>query len=343
MEQSYYLKQGGTLRPFRLSSGTSTRGYSLPLQRVMADFGADESFYKASSKIKEHYGVIIPVSGERTVTLTHANKIRQQLKKEVAAKNKRAKKKELKARTGSTFVISETDGSMVPIVVTKKSGKHDGRKNKEVMYREARLTLAHSSNSVLPVFSVTFENIKTVGNHIRYCVDKAGCGGNSQIHAIGDGAPWISDQVGIQFGSQAKYLIDFYHVSEYLAAASHECARIEPIKWLHAQQQLLRCGKYETVLTNLSSYAHGHQDSATYKCHQYLKKRTHQLHYDEAIKNELPIGSGEIESAHRYIIQNRIKITGAWWLIDNAESMANLAVLRANNNWDEYWENGKVA
>lgn len=315
----------------------------MPLQRVMTDFGSDESFTKASHKIKEHYGVTIPVSGERTITLAHAKKIKQQLKKEVVAKNKRASKKWLKVRVGNSFIVSETDGSMAPIVVTKKSGSGDKRKNKKVIYREARLTLARSSESKTPVFSITFEDVKTVGKHIRYCIDKAGCGGNSQIHAIGDGAPWIADQVGVQFGSQAKYLIDFYHASEYLAAASHECAKIEPVKWLHAQQQLLKCGKYETVITNLSSYAHEHEDSATYKCYHYLKKRTHQLHYDEAIQNGLPIGSGEIESAHRYIIQNRIKITGAWWLEGNAESMANLAVHRANNNWDEYWEVQRVA
>jgi len=343
LEQSYYLQQGGTLRPFKLSSGTNTRGYSMPLQRAMTDFGADESFMKASRKIQEHYGVAIPISGERSVTLAHAKKIKQLLKKEVANKNKRASKKELKTRKGNNFIVSETDGSMAPIVITNTSASVDRRKNKKVVYREARLTLARSSKSNTPVFSVTFEDIKTVGKHMRYCIDKAGCGGNSQIHAIGDGAPWIADQIAIQFGSQAKYLIDFYHASEYLAAASHECARIEPIKWLHAQQQLLKCGKYETVLTNLSSYAHEHTESATSKCYHYLKKRTHQLHYDEAIQNELPIGSGEIESAHRYIIQNRIKITGAWWLEDNAESMANLSVHIANNKWDEYWGNLQVA
>lgn len=53
----------------------------------------------------------------------------------------------------------------------------------------------------------------------------------------------------------------------------------------------------------------------------------------------LPIGSGEIESGYRYIIQNMIKITGAWWLEDNAESMANLSAHRANKNWDQYWKN----
>jgi len=231
---------------------------------------------------------------------------------------------------------------MTPIVEPKKSGP-DRRKGKKVMYREVRLTLAHENGSNSPVFSATFDDIDTVGKHIRYCIDKAGCGSNSHIHAIGDGALWISDQVDKQFGAQASYLIDFYHASEYLAAAAHECAKDRPQKWLHAQQLLLKCGHYKTVLDNLKDYAMANEGSATEKGYNYLKKRTHQLHYDQAIKNDLPIGSGEIESAHRYIIQNRIKIAGAWWLIDNAESMVHLSVNRANNNWDNYWINAKAA
>lgn len=45
------------------------RGYSGPLQRAMTDFGADESFEKAVGKLKEHYGVDVPVSAVREVTL----------------------------------------------------------------------------------------------------------------------------------------------------------------------------------------------------------------------------------------------------------------------------------
>jgi hypothetical protein len=32
----------------------------------------------------------------------------------------------------------------------------------------------------------------------------------------------------------------------------------------------------------------------------------------------LPIGSGEIESAHRYVAQQRLKRPGAWWRVEAA-------------------------
>ncbi|MHB8167877.1 MAG: ISKra4-like element ISTvi1 family transposase, partial [Sulfuricella sp.] len=49
------------------------------------------------------------------------------------------------------------------------------------------------------------------------------------------------------------------------------------------------------------------------QCHRYLNHRVDQLDYQNALARELPIGSGEIESAHRHIVQRRLKLPGAWW------------------------------
>jgi hypothetical protein len=73
------------------------------------------------------------------------------------------------------------------------------------------------------------------------------------------------------------------------------------------------------------------------KCYNYLIKRLNQLDYKSAIEADLPIGSGEIESAHRSVIQKRLKIPGAYWTVENANSMLNLRTLRANGRWSEYW------
>jgi len=57
----------------------------------------------------------------------------------------------------------------------------------------------------------------------------------------------------------------------------------------------------------------------------------------------LPIGSGKIESAHRYLVQQRLKRPGAWWAPDNAEAMLALRVARANGRWSAYWQDLKQA
>ena len=64
---------------------------------------------------------------------------------------------------------------------------------------------------------------------------------------------------------------------------------------------------------------------------------TNFLDYQRALAAGLPIGSGAIESAHRYVIQSRLKRSGAWWTLDNLSHMLALRVLRANREWEDYW------
>ena len=71
---------------------------------------------------------------------------------------------------------------------------------------------------------------------------------------------------------------------------------------------------------------------------RYFENRPEQFKYQESLAANLPIGSGEVESAHRYIIQKRLKLPGAWWTIENIQAMLNLRVARANMCWDSYWK-----
>jgi hypothetical protein len=50
----------------------------------------------------------------------------------------------------------------------------------------------------------------------------------------------------------------------------------------------------------------------------------------------------QVESDHRYVIQKRLKIAGAWWKAETAEYMLNLRVLRFNNDWNDYWNNQRM-
>lgn len=70
---------------------------------------------------------------------------------------------------------------------------------------------------------------------------------------------------------------------------------------------------------------------------RYIHNRLEQLDYKGAMAAELPIGSGEIESAHRYVIQQRLKRSGSWWSVKNAGAMLALRVLRVNQDWHSYW------
>ena len=124
-------RRGPQVRPFCQRADIGQRGYSLPLQRALVDFGADESFLEATKKIGEHYGVEVPLSAARSHTLTHA--------KAIGAL-------EHKPAPAAKVVITSMDGSMVPIVESG-SGK-DQRKGKTLSWKQANLCCARSKDAV---------------------------------------------------------------------------------------------------------------------------------------------------------------------------------------------------
>ena len=250
-------------------------------------------------------------------------------------------------KAGYAQQVGEMDGSMIPIMNIDEQAE-DKRKNKTLQWKEARLSLAHEQGCVTPKFAVVFQGgVDEAGQSLLNCAILAGFGQQTHLHAVGDGAPWLASQVQDKFGRQGSYLVDFYHVCDYLAAASPHCANDEQNNWLETQKNALKNNEHEKVINNLKPYLESDNIDENHApvraCHRYLSNRTDQLDYKTAIEKGLPIGSGEIESAHRYVIQERLKLPGAWWKAANADSMLALRVVRANKQWGNYWEQAKAA
>ena len=191
------------------------------------------------------------------------------------------------------------DGGMVPIVAPSCEGK-DKRKGKTLSWREAKLSLAHAQGSRTPVYAGGIEGgAQEAGRRLLCCAVRAGYGANSRVHAVGDGAPWIVGQVEEQFGDQGRYLIDFYHVCEYLAAASEAIAPDPAARsaFLETQKDALKSGRLDAVLRALAGYCEppevDDEHAPVRTCHRYLSARANQLNYRQALAEGLPIGSGE--------------------------------------------------
>jgi hypothetical protein len=133
---------------------------------------------------------------------------------------------------------------------------------------------------------------------------------------------------------------------DYLAAASKSCAP-DHDAWFATQKRRMKHAQIDQVLAQLTIHQEPpgveDKDAPVRVCLRYLQNRPTQFDYRKALRAELPIGSGKIESAHRYLIQERLKISGAWWKIDNADKMLALRVCRANGNWDHYWTSIRTA
>lgn len=301
----------------------------MPLQRALADFGADESFAAAAGKVREHYGIEIPISGVRKQTLAHARAI--------GGVKHEPPKKPVKT------LITETDGCMLPIVTPNADSQADRRKGKQLSWREARLCLARSKDAVDCVYGATFGTPQVVGLVWQEIARAAGLGSHTDVHGLGDGAVWIVNLFEELFGAGedcgATFTIDFHHVSDYLAAAALAVAPERNRDWLHQQQDRLRENQADAVLAALAEHLEPleQKEAPVRSAHGYINERLQHLDYAGALANGLPISSGEVESGHRHVLQKRLKIAGAWWLERNAEAMLQLRSVRANQDWNKYW------
>lgn len=316
-------RRGVQLRPFCLDAGVRNRGYSQQLQRVMVDFGAEHSFAKAAQRIQEHYDIKVPVEAIRQHTLRHGRRIDQ-----IPAPSD----------DGAKILVAQMDGTMIPVVQPGKGA--DGRKDKQLFWREARLCLARSQDKAQAVYGSTLGTAETAGWVWREVALAAGLTQKSRVHGLGDGAPWIVDKFRDNFGQQGSYLLDFYHVSQYLAqAAPQVVAKGKERQWIRRQQARLLNNQSHKVLKSLQPHIEPPEieEAPVSAAYRYLTERHDCLDYASAQAQHLPIGSGEIESGHRHVIQKRLKVAGAWWKETNAHSMLNLRTARANHQWNLYW------
>lgn len=324
---------GALRRPFSERAGVRCRKYSRPLQRAITDFGVEESFARAAGRLQEHYGIKVPVSAIRDITEAHALAAAQFAVQHPPEKPHPAQQ-----------LIAELDGSMVPIVHIDPENApptSDRRKRRKVEWKEARLCVVQVQGHVDAHYGVSFGSTAEAGLALFRTAEQAGYGGRTSVHGLGDGAPWICEQFEQQFGANARYLLDLYHLCDYLSAAGQDLSS-QPALWLKNQKTLLQANRWPQVLGELSAHLEPEtvaDDQAPVRCaHRYLSNRTNQLDYAGAIAQELPIGSGMVESAHRHILQQRLKISGAWWSYENASAIAHLRVLRANQRWPAYWQ-----
>lgn len=306
------------------------RSYSLGLQRVLVDFGADESFKDAGWKVREHYGIEVSESATRRWSERHGAAMLEEQEDQ---------QPEL-GDVGAERIVGQMDGSLIPMVTTREAA--DRRKTRAVYWKEARLALAHEVGSVTPRYGATLGGVDEAGDRFAVCVAQAGGGKQTYLHCVSDGAVWIVEQVERRFGERADYLIDFYHVSQYLARAGEAIARERSTEWRRERQAELRESRAEMTLAALKPYVEevgsSNGESPVRNCYRYLNNRLEHLDYKRAVEQGLPIGSGEIESAHRHVIQKRLKIAGAWWSSGNAARILALRVNRANGDWKPYWQ-----
>ena len=70
----------------------------------------------------------------------------------------------------------------------------------------------------------------------------------------------------------------------------------------------------------------------------YLTRKAPYLDYATALTNGWQIATGIIEGAARFLVKDRMDITGARWSTPGAEAVLRLRAVIANGDFDQYWQ-----
>lgn len=310
--------------PLRELTGVFHLCVSKNLRRLTVDMASYCSFEQAVVRMKEHHGVDLNASLVRKITLQAGEAAAEILDAEV--------EKPISERSG--MLIMQMDGVMVPVTSSMKSS--DRRKTKTVQYQEMKVGIIRKPEAIESLSACSFEGADLLGKRLGKLLSELGGDASTKVHGLGDGALWIPEQGEQIAGCNYSHLIDFYHFAEYLYDAFEGDLRRD-LKVSRSKQEA-KAGQMSKVMRRLYRRAKEHPDHEGVKaCISYIKNRANQFKYAEAIAKELPIGSGEVESANRSLIQQRLKLPGCWWLRENASKIACLRVVRANNGWNKLW------
>ena len=145
-------------------------------------------------------------------------------------------------------------------------------------------------------------------------------------------------------GVELTIVLDIVHVLEYLwkaAYAFQPAGTTEAETWVENRFLSLLKGQTGPGLAySLRQMVKTHAldpkaAAPVERAAKYLIRNAAFLHYDRALADGLPIATGVIEGACRYLVQDRMGRTGARWSLAGAEAILRLRALRTSGDFDD--------
>jgi len=163
-----------------------------------------------------------------------------------------------------------------------------------------------------------------------------------QLAWISDGARGFWRLCDDIFAGHATAILDFYHAAGQLWQAAEAWFGYRPSaqSWFRAARHDLREGRVDDLITHLSSEANTvwldkDRRKVIRRVRDYLDRHRDHLRFPDFKAMGLPLGSGFVESACKWLIQQRFKGVGMRW---SEEGFNNLLLLRlawANDRFDQ--------
>ncbi len=121
---------------------------------------------------------------------------------------------------------------------------------------------------------------------------------------------------------------------------------LQRARWINKQAKRLLeedVGQVIDCLKQLPTSTNKKTELQKSKLINYYTKNKKRMSYRIFLKRGFLIGSGAIESAHRTVLQQRMKLSGQRWTKKGFQQMANIRATKKSGNWDRIINLTKIA
>lgn len=147
-----------------------------------------------------------------------------------------------------------------------------------------------------------------------------------------------------------RQLLDFFHVTEYLAKVAYAAYPGKTDKpkrtvWLDKRCKQLKhqSGIAEVLIKEMEALSHKTSLTKTVKADlqaalTYFRNHRHMMNYATHTQESLPIGSGVTEAACKTLVKQRLCGSGMRWKNQGAKVILSLrALIQSKGRWQQFW------
>jgi hypothetical protein len=305
-----------------MSFNTHHFGISSKLQEVLCLLGQGQVFEEGEALLDELLGVSVSAKQIQRVSEYYGEQI------ELSAQANETPVKP--AQTESSPVYLMMDGSMI---YTREDG-----------WKEMKVGRIFSADDLVKVQPE--RNQLTQSTYVCHLGDHKAFLKKLETYTspckkkicIADGAKWIWNWVEDSCTDTIQ-ILDYFHAVEKIAAyARNRYADNDERKiWMDNQQKRLLQNEVNLIINELKADMTGTKETIKTRedTIRYYENNQNRMQYKTYIQQGYLIGSGAIESAHRNVVQMRLKRSGQRWSTKGAQQIVNLRAYKLSNRWDE--------
>ncbi|MBF0141813.1 MAG: ISKra4 family transposase [Magnetococcales bacterium] len=163
-----------------------------------------------------------------------------------------------------------------------------------------------------------------------------------RVALLADGAEWLWPAMTACFPT-GRPILDFYHCAEHVHEVGNSLfgkGELKARQWSEAILSLLSYSEMDDVLAILRGMRPETEETGekVRNLAGYLEKNRDRIHYETDRDDGYPIGSGGIESSHKYVCHTRMKRSGAWWVIASGNNMLRIRCAIVNGTYERVFE-----